>query len=82
MSARLSILDLFLLFMQSIIMNENVKNKLANNIKKLRQEKGISQESLSLELDFDVSYIGTVENAKLNISIDRIIKIANYFRVK
>ncbi|HNW25666.1 MAG TPA: helix-turn-helix transcriptional regulator [Candidatus Gastranaerophilaceae bacterium] len=62
-------------------MNKKVKNKLANNIKKLRKEKRISQESLSLELDFDVSYIGKVENEKMNISIDRIIKIADFFEV-
>ena len=63
-------------------MNKDVKYKLANNIKKIRQEKGISQESLSLDLDFDVSYIGKVENEKMNISIDRIIKIANFLGVK
>lgn len=63
-------------------MNEDIKNKLANNIKKLRQKKAISQESLSLELDFDVSYIGKVENKKMNISIDRVIKIANFFEVR
>ncbi len=62
-------------------MNKDVKNKLAKNIKKLRQKANISQESLSLELDFDVSYIGKVENEKMNISIDRIIKIANFFEV-
>lgn len=62
-------------------MNENVKNKLAKNIKKYRTQKGLSQETLSLELDFDVSYVGKVENAKMNISIDRIIKIANFLGV-
>lgn len=62
-------------------MNEDIKHKLANNIKKLRQEKGFSQESLSLELDFDVSYIGKVENEKMNISINKIIKLANFFGV-
>jgi transcriptional regulator with XRE-family HTH domain len=62
-------------------MNENIKSKLAKNIKKLRQNIGISQELLSLELDFDVSYIGKVENEKMNISINRIIKIANFFEV-
>lgn len=62
-------------------MNENIKNKLAKNIKKYRTQKGLSQETLSLELDFDVSYVGKVENAKMNISIDRIIKIANFLDV-
>lgn len=63
-------------------MNKNIKSKLANNIKKCRQKRGVSQESLSLELDFDVSYIGKVENEKMNISIDRIIKIADFFEIR
>lgn len=63
-------------------MNENVKNNLANNIKKLRIQKKLSQEALSLELDFDVSYIGKVENKKMNISLDRLIAIANFFGVE
>lgn len=62
-------------------MNENIKCKLAKNIRKIRLSKGLSQETLSLELDFDVSYIGKVENEKMNISIDKIIKIANYLNV-
>lgn len=62
-------------------MNKNVKVNLAANIKKLRVKNGISQESLSLELGFDVSYIGKVENQKMNVSLDRMISIANFFEI-
>ena len=54
-------------------MNKNVKKRFGRNLKKFRRMKGLSQEELSLELDLDGSYIGKVENAKLNITIDKII---------
>ena len=62
-------------------MNKNIKKKFAKNIKKLRKQKRLSQEALSLELDLDGSYIGKIENAKLNITLDKIILIADYFNV-
>ena len=62
-------------------MNKNVKKKLGKNIKKLRQFNKLTQEDLSLELNLDWSYIGKVENAKMNITIDKIILIADYFKV-
>lgn len=63
------------------MINKNVKKKLGKNIKNLRRKNGISQEELSLELELDNSYIGKVENAKLNITIDKMILIADYFKV-
>ena len=62
-------------------MNKNIKKKFAKNIKKLRKQKRLSQEALSLELDLDGSYIGKIENAKLNITLDKIILIADYFNI-
>ena len=62
-------------------MNKNIKKKFAKNIKKLRKQNRLSQEALSLELDLDGSYIGKIENAKLNITLDKIILIADYFNV-
>lgn len=62
-------------------MNKNVKKRFGRNLKKIRRMKGLSQEELSLELDLDGSYIGKVENAKLNITIDKIISIADYFGI-
>lgn len=63
------------------MINKNVKKELGKNIKNLRRKNGISQEELSLELELDNSYIGKVENAKLNITIDKLILIADYFNI-
>lgn len=62
-------------------MTKDIKKIFANNIKKLRNQYGITQEGLSFELDFDGSYIGKIENAKMNVTIDKIIKIADYFKI-
>ena len=63
-------------------MNQEVKNILANNIKKLREAKSLKREELALALGFDNSYISKVEKAKINITIDKLIKIADFFEIK
>ncbi len=62
-------------------MKEDIKKRFGKNLKKYRRLRGLSQEELSLNLDLDGSYIGKVENAKLNITIDKIICIANYLDI-
>ena len=64
-----------------IFMTKDIKKKLGKNIKKLRKQKHLSQEELSLSLDLDGSYIGKVENGKLNITIEKIANIAEFFGV-
>lgn len=66
-------------------MSQANKNKaretLAQNIIKLRKKHLIKREELSLALGFDNSYISKLEKAKINITIDKIELIANYFKV-
>lgn len=63
-------------------MTKDIKKILAKNIKKLRKQKGVTQEDMSLELELDGSYIGKIENANMNITIDKISKIADYFGIE
>lgn len=63
-------------------MNKNVKKRFGKNLRKFRRQKKLSQEELSLDLDLDGSYIGKVENAKLNITIDKMISIADYLGIE
>lgn len=62
-------------------MTNDVRQRIAKNLKKYRDKFCISQEALSLELDLNVSYIGKVENAKMNISLDKLSAIAQYFNI-
>ena len=53
-----------------------IKSKIGNRIKELREQKEMSQKDLSYSADLDRSYIASVENGKRNISIVNIEKVA------
>lgn len=61
-----------------------LKNRiiLAKNIRQLRLKSKIRREELSLTLGFDNSYISKLEKGKINITIDKLSLIANYFNIK
>ena len=54
---------------------------LANNVKRLRSKLKIKREELSLVLGFDNSYISKLEKGRINITIDKLSIIADYFNV-
>lgn len=54
-----------------------IKSKIGNRIKELRDIKQMSQKNLAYVSDLDRSYIASVENGQRNISIVNIEKIAN-----
>ena len=62
-------------------MSQEIRNRIALKIKELRIMKHLKKEELSLALGFDNSYISKLEKCKINITIDRLNKIAQYFEV-
>ena len=54
----------------------DVKQKIGQRIKELRETANMSQKDLSFAADLDRSYIASVENGQRNISIVNIEKIA------
>lgn len=54
----------------------NVKQKIGQRIKHLRELSQMSQKDLAYSADLDRSYIASVENGSRNISIVNIEKIA------
>ncbi|NJL74839.1 MAG: helix-turn-helix transcriptional regulator [Saprospiraceae bacterium] len=54
----------------------DVKIKIGQRIKQLREAAGMSQKDLAYTADLDRSYIASVENGQRNISIVNIEKIA------
>ena len=63
-------------------MSQNSKSLIAKNVKKMREEKKLSRENLSLILGFENSYISKLERQNINITIEKLDKIADYFNVK
>lgn len=48
-------------------------------LKKLREEKGVSQEKFALSIGMDRTYYASVEAGRRNISLQNICKIAEGF---
>ncbi|PIY06184.1 MAG: transcriptional regulator [Bacteroidetes bacterium CG_4_10_14_3_um_filter_31_20] len=59
----------------------DIKKKFGKNLKRLRLEKGISQESLALSADLDRTYIPSIEKGVRNVSITVVEKLANALNV-
>lgn len=56
--------------------SSNVRAVLAKNMRHLRAELGISQEGLADEAGLHRTYVGAIERAERNVSVDNIEKIA------
>ena len=63
-------------------MSQDIRQILANNIQNLRTQKKLSREELSLVLGVDNSYISKLEKGKINITLDKIEMLANYFETE
>jgi len=59
----------------------DIKKKFGKNLKHLRLEKGISQQSLALSADLDRTYIPSIEKGERNVSITVVEKLANALNV-
>ena len=62
-------------------MSQEIRNRIANRVHELRTSKNLKREELSLLLGFDNSYISKLEKCNINITIDKLSKIAKYFEV-
>lgn len=58
-----------------------IKEDVGNRIRELRNDRGISQETLAHEAGLDRTYITSVERGKRNISIINLEKIAKALNV-
>lgn len=60
---------------------EELLQVLATNVVKFRKQLGLTQEDLAYKADIDRTYIGYIENAKQNISIEKLCAIAKALKV-
>jgi len=60
----------------------DIKKKFGNRVKKIRQDRGLSQEALAYNADLDRTYIPSIEKGNRNVSITVIEKIAKALKVK
>lgn len=57
------------------------RKKLGTRIRKIRKQSGISQEELGYRAGVHRTYIGAIERAEQNVSIDNIHRIARALKV-
>ena len=57
------------------------RKKLGSKIRKLRQAMKMSQEELGFQASLHRTYIGAIERAEQNVSVDNIHKIAKALKV-
>ncbi len=56
--------------------------KFGRHVRKLRKEKGMSQEELGFRAEIHRTYIGSVERGEQNISLINVEKIANALKLE
>lgn len=60
----------------------DIKEKFGIKIKRMRSEKGWSQEKLALNAGLDRTYVPGIEKGKRNVSIEVIEKLAIAFKIE
>lgn len=55
---------------------EDVKKRVGQNVRRLREEAGLSQEKLALEADLDRTYVSGVERGVRNPTVTVLARIA------
>lgn len=63
-------------------MSQSLREILSKNIKKYRENRHFSMEELSLLLEVDNSYISKLEKSKVNITIDKLEKLAQILGIE
>lgn len=66
---------------QCIFMTTTARQVLARNIRKLRKERGWSQEMLAEKSGLHRTYVGDIERLERNVSVDNIEKLAKAFTI-
>lgn len=63
-------------------LKQEILVKFGERVRKIRKEKGLSQEELAHKADLHRTYIGMIERAEKNITLINIEKIANALEVE
>lgn len=57
-------------------MMKDLAENFGSNLRRIRKNKGISQDKLALSADIDRSYMGRIERGEVNITLEKAYQIA------
>lgn len=60
----------------------NIQERLGQKLRRLREEKGVSQEKLSKEAGLDRTYVGKIERGKKSPSLNTVEKLGDALGVE
>lgn len=63
-------------FIYSEIMNKNLSRTIGDRIRRLRKQKGLTQQELAEKVGMEYTMIGRVEQGVRNLTIEGILKVA------
>lgn len=66
---------------RSAVRHESARERFARNLRLMRKKREISQEELAAEAGLHRTYIGSVERAERNISVDNMERLATALSV-
>lgn len=55
---------------------KDLAENFGRNLRRIRKNKGISQDKLALSADIDRSYMGRIERGEVNITLEKAYQIA------
>ena len=61
---------------------EDVRKTVGRNVRRLREEAGLSQEKLALEADLDRTYVSGVERGVRNPTVTVVARIAKALKIE
>jgi len=59
----------------------NTQEKIGQIVKRLRQERHLSQEQLSSQCGIDQHYISNIESGQRNVSVEVVERLASFFNL-
>ncbi|MBP5393625.1 MAG: helix-turn-helix transcriptional regulator [Bacteroidaceae bacterium] len=62
-------------------MAKNISETIATNLRKYREERGLSQEKLAFDAGLHRTYIGMIERCEKNVTVICLERIANALKV-
>ena len=64
-----------------VLFKSDSKMSLANNIKRLREEKGILQKEVATEVGLGISHYSKIENGQREASVELLDKLAKFYGI-